>query len=173
MPISTAGRLSKQQGFTLIELVLVVVLLGLFAGLGLPLLSSVDFDRLDATGRRLAGTVKYFYNEAILTGYEHQLTLDLDQNRISVARLEANGELQAAGGPAKSFPLREGITIESVDQPQRGERRSGQVTCIIYPGGWLDETVIHLRDEDMRRLTLRLAPLTGLTDVYQGYRDFR
>jgi general secretion pathway protein H len=46
------------------------------------------------------------------------------------------------------------------------------VTTVIHPVGWLEETVIHLKDEKGRTLTLRLMPFTGSTEIYEGYREF-
>lgn len=173
MPTSTAGRLNNQAGFTLIELALVVVLLGMLAGLGLPMLSALEPDRLNATARRLAGTVKYLYNEAAMTGSEHRLVFDLAQDSYHAVQLSAAGELQTATGLGKSYTLRDGVHFASVYQPQRGERRDGEVSTAILPGGWLEETIIHLRNDEDRKLTLRLVPMTGLTEIYDGYREFR
>jgi general secretion pathway protein H len=70
--------LTDQCGFTLIELAIVVVLLGLVAGLTLPLLGNWGQDDLPGSARRLAGTVRFLYNEAALTRNEHQLIFNLD-----------------------------------------------------------------------------------------------
>mgnify|MGYP001275834510 CR=1 FL=1 len=170
---STAGRLNNQSGFTLIELALVVVILGLLAGLSLPMLSSLEPNRLNSTARRLAGTVKYLYNEAVMSGTEHRLIFDLAGNSYHAMQVEPSGELQPLGNQGRRYQLPDNVRLESVFQPRRGEYRDGQMTTTLRPEGWLEETIIHLADANQHKLTLRLVPLTGLTEIYEGYKDFR
>lgn len=170
---STAGRLNNQSGFTLIELALVVVILGLMAGLCLPLLSNIEPDRLKSTARRLSGTVKYLYNEAVMSGTEYRLIFDLTDNSYRAVQVGPTGELQPVGNQGRRYQLPDNVRLETVYQPQRGEYRDGQMTTSLHPEGWLEETIIHLADASQHRLTLRLVPLTGLTEIYQGYKDFR
>lgn len=173
MPTSTAGRSNSQAGFTLIEIALVVVLLGLMAGLTMPMISGLEPDHLNASARRLAGTVKYLYNEAAMTGLEHRIVFDLDHGSYRTVKLSAGGEVQEMKGVAASHKLGAGVRFEAIYQPRHGEFHDGKVTMSILPGGWIDETILHLSNEDKRKLTLRLVPLTGLTEIYDGYRDFR
>lgn len=165
--------LCNQRGFTLIELTLVVLLLGLLANLSLPLISGFETDRMNSTARRLSGTVKYLYNEAIISGREQRLIFDMSDGTYRTVEIAENGELTENSGLGRLFRLPETVRFESVYQPQRGERNAGEVTTAMLPGGWLEETIIHLVDEDDKKLTLRLVPLTGLTEFYDGYRDFR
>ena len=173
MPTSTAGTSNNQAGFTLIELALVVVLLGLLAGLTLPMLNGLGAKALETSARRLAGTVKYLYNEAVMSGLEHRLIFDLKEQGYQSARINQAGEVEGLQGIGKPRSLEPGVRFRDIYQPGRGEQTGGEVTTALLPGGWLEETVIHLQDENERELTLRLVPLTGLTDIYSGRRDFR
>lgn len=173
MPTSTVGRLNRQTGFTLIELLLVVLLLGLMASLSLPLLSGFEPEQLKATARRLSGTVKYLYNEAAMTGREHRLTFTLQEGTYRAEMVNAAGELQPLPGVGAKKQLGRGVRFDTIYQPRRGEQSAGEVTTALLPGGWLEETIIHLQDDKGQKLTLRLVPLTGLTEIFDGYRDFR
>lgn len=164
---------SRQSGFTLIELVLVVFLLALMASLSLPLISGFEPNGLASSARRLAGTVKYLYNEAALTGQEHRLRFELGKNTYSASRLDDTGELIPLQGTGAPKVLDSGVRFTRIYQPRRGEQSSGEVTTALLPGGWLEETIIHLQDDKEKRLTLRLVPLTGLTEIYDGDRDDR
>lgn len=150
-----------------------VVLLGLLAGLTLPMLNGLGSNALETSARRLAGTVKYLYNEAVMTGLEHRLTFDLKAHRYQSARLNPAGELEVLQGTGKPRSLEPGVRFSGIYQPRRGEQTTDNATTALLPGGWLEETVIHLQDENDRELTLRLVPLTGLTEIYPGRRDFR
>jgi general secretion pathway protein H len=170
MLTSKAG-ISTESGFTLIELTLVIALLGLLLGLVVPRLPAIGENRLDATARRIAGTVRHLYNEAALSGLEHRLAFDLDNNSIGGRLLEGDGELTTVSGSGRDHTLSSSVDIIDVSVPGRNKVTSGQIFSRIDPVGWIDETVIHLKS-DKRTLTLHLQPLTGGTDIYEGYREF-
>ena len=169
--MSRAGICSNRAGFTLIELMVVVVLLVLFSALTVPLLTGVGADALPLAARRLAGSVKYLFNEAALSGRPYRLTYDLDGQRYLTQRQEANGELTAVGGLAGDRKLGSDVRFEDVTVVGRGKFTSGQVTTVIQPIGWLEETIVHLQS-GRRQLTLHIQPYTGTTRVYEGYREF-
>jgi general secretion pathway protein H len=171
-PTSTAGTLINQRGFTLIELAIVVLLLGLVAGLTMPLLSNWGQDDLLGSARRLAGTVRYLYNEAALTRNEHQLIFNLDDGSYQTKVLDKTGHLEPVGGAGKGRKLLGDARFEDIVITSRGRFTTGEVTTLFHPSGWLDETIIHLRDEDGKQLSLRFAPLTGAMDLVEGHEDF-
>ncbi|NIQ94104.1 MAG: prepilin-type N-terminal cleavage/methylation domain-containing protein, partial [Desulfuromonadales bacterium] len=156
---------STEAGFTLIELTLVIALLGLLLGLVMPRLPAIGENRLEASARRIAGMVRYLYNEAALSGLEHRLTFDLDKNALGGRKLETDGELVALTGSGREHTLSSSVDIVDVSIPGRNRINSGQVNSRIFPVGWMDETVIHLKSDD-RTLTLHMQPLTGTTDIY-------
>ncbi|MCF6179390.1 MAG: hypothetical protein L3J63_08390, partial [Geopsychrobacter sp.] len=86
---------------------------------------------------------------------------------------DAQGELLPLRGIAAGYRLPEGVRFLNIYQPRQGEQSRGEVTTTFLPGGWLEETIIYLQDADERKMNLRLAPLTGLTEIFEGYRDFR
>ncbi len=166
-------RALGQSGYTLIELALVVLLLGFMASLSMPLISGFESNHLDSSARRLAGTVKYLYNEAAMTGLEHRLTFELEDNSYRATNINSTGELKPLQGVGSKKKLSSGVHFVNIYQPHRGEQTKGEVTTALLPGGWMEETIIHLQDDKENKMTLRLVPLTGLTEIYDGYRDFR
>ena len=175
MPTSTAGKLTSRtgaRGFTLIELSVVLFLIGLFALLLVPSLDRFGQGNLDASARRLRGIIKYLYNEAALTGREHRLVYDLDRGTYRAMILKPGGELADLQGVAKGAHLLEGVRFQELTLRGHGSFTSGEISTRIHPTGWLEETVIHLQGDRGAQLTLRIAPLTGATDIYQGYRVF-
>jgi general secretion pathway protein H len=172
MPTSTAGNWNKESGFTLIELTIVVLLLGLFSALVIPRLPGVGADGLKSSARRIAGTVKYFFNEAALSGRPHRLEYNLDEGTFRVRRLEADGELVELSGTGREQRLKGRVRFKDIAIPGRGSFSQGEVATEIQPVGWVEETVVHLEEEDGRTLTLRIMPYTGTTEVFDGYREF-
>ncbi|PNU19836.1 hypothetical protein C2E25_10410 [Geothermobacter hydrogeniphilus] len=163
---------SRAAGFTLIELAIVVLLLGLFAGLSMPMLLNFGQDDLRASARRLSGTVKYLYNEAALTGLEHRLVFNLAEGSYYGQVVDRKDEIKELTGIGGRHSLAGDARFRDIYQPRRGTRNSGEVTTALLPGGWLEETVIHLAMPDGENLTLRLVPLTGTTEFFDGYREF-
>lgn len=168
--MSRAGNWNRQDGFTLVELGVVMLLLVLFSVLTIPVFGGFGSNRLNSSARRLAGTVKYLYNESALSGLSYRIVYDLDQEAYRAERVEANGDVTEVGGTGRGRELGGDVRFEDVTLVDRGKYTSGQVTEKIEPVGWLEEAVIHLKEGD-RQLTLHLQPFTGTTKVYEGYRE--
>src|SRR3989442_8853758 len=75
---STAGA---EHGFTLLELVVTLAVIALAATLVLPKLGDARGLALGAAARRLADTLAYARDRAILGGRPMRLVLDLDRGR--------------------------------------------------------------------------------------------
>ena len=190
MLISTAGNLTdhmastgnqprytmntrNHNGFTLMELAIVILLISLFTIISIPLLSSGGKGDLKASTRRLAGTMKYMFNEAALSGQEHRLVFNLDDNRYRGEIIDADGSVGELEETPARAQLKEGISFTDIFLAGRGSFTSGEVTVRIHPSGWLEETVFHLSDENKNSLTLRVNPLTGSSEIFTGYREFQ
>jgi general secretion pathway protein H len=164
--------ISNDRGFSLAELAVVVFIIALSVSLTLPLISERGDADLHTAGRRLAGTIKHLYNEAVLGHMEHRLSLDLDRRAYRADRHEENGEWKAVEEGGRERRLPGTVEISEIYVVGRGAVTSGEISMQIYPAGWLDETVIHLKD-GKHLLTLRVSALTGTTDFFDGHRDFR
>ena len=49
---------------------------------------------------------------------------------------------------------------------------AGEVTVRIYPAGWIEETSVHLEGEPGNAMTLHVMPLTGTSEIFEGYKEF-
>jgi prepilin-type N-terminal cleavage/methylation domain-containing protein len=171
MPISSTGNWNNHSGFTLVELAVVTLLVALLAAVTVPLFGTGRRGDLHATARRVAGMSRYYFQEAALSGRDHRLEFDLDRQVFVVKRLEENGELVAVKGIGRKKSPAGEVRITDVTITGRG-RSSGTATVRILPVGWLEETVVHLEDQGGRQLTVRLMPLTGSSETYEGHREF-
>jgi general secretion pathway protein H len=168
----TARRHRADAGFTLLELAVVLFIIGVFSALVVPLFGGLGRDELKTTARRLAGTTKYLYNESALSGRPYRLVFDLDAGSFGGRRLETSGELVGLSGSGGEHTLPNDVRFRDVVVAGRGMTSSGTTYAAILPVGWIDETVIHLEDSGGHVLTVRLLPLTGTSEVYEGYREF-
>jgi len=163
--------ISNNRGFTLVELAIVLFVIALTASLTLPLFGKVGDAELHTAGRRLSGTIKYLYNEAVLEKSIHRLTFDLDHASYVAQRREINGEWSELPSDMGKRELPGTVSIARVTINGRGSVTSGAVSMQIYPAGWLDETILYLQDGEYKQ-TLRISALTGTTEFYDGHREF-
>jgi len=162
-------------GFTLLELSVVLLIIGLLAAVALPRLGDVSGRRLESSARRLAALVHYLSGEAAFSGRLYRLHYDLDQRAYWVTVLTGpreGGEFIPDDSPlARSVQLPTSIAFADVFVPSIGRVRTGQVYTHFYPQGYADPTVIHLRDQHARVVTVTIPPLTGEARVLEGYAD--
>jgi prepilin-type N-terminal cleavage/methylation domain-containing protein len=159
-----------EAGFTLLELVLVLLVLSIMAGLVFPKFRNLGAGDVKVEARTLIGRIQGLYNEATFTRRTHRLVFDLDAERYW-------GEVQNADdsyapvsrtlmGPVDLPP---GIDLKDVITERAGKRADGHAYCYFHPLGRADVTTIHLESKGGDELTLQVNPLTGKVDVKTGY----
>ncbi len=172
MRTSRAG-ISSNRGFTLVELAIILLIIGLFSALTLPNMMGSGESDLKKGAARLQGLVKYLYNEAALTGQEHRLIFDLDKRSYHVAFVDEGRKLRRkTAGLGKPEQLPGDIIFSNIEVSGRGSFSSGEVSTYFYPVGWLDETIVHLKSPKGAELTLRFSPLTGAMEIHEGDHSF-
>lgn len=77
-------RVFKRDGFTLIELAAVLVIVGLLYGLVIPRFSDITGLRLKSETRKIASLVKFAYDEAVAKNKKLRLAFDLTQEKHRV-----------------------------------------------------------------------------------------
>jgi general secretion pathway protein H len=76
-----APRRSRACGFTLIEIIIVLAIVGLIMGLGMGGLRRLARSDLRADATHLAGAMRFLFDRASTTGKTHRLVLDLEGGR--------------------------------------------------------------------------------------------
>lgn len=165
MPKSPTGNLTDRKGFTLIELVVVIVILSLIGLISLPLLVNRTDGNERAKLRRIVGTVKELYNEATLTRDEHELVFDLDRNSLQTYRLRT-----VSAGLVERETFRreldlEPLILQQIEVEGQGSFRSGQITVRIFPLGWMEQTRLLVRQVNSNEVEMFFSPLTGTTKI--------
>jgi type II secretion system protein H len=79
---------SRQSGFTLIELVVVVSVLAVIAAIAYPSLSSSGSPELDAAAAEFAAAMRFARSESIRTGKPHGFRQTITPRQIRVFRLD-------------------------------------------------------------------------------------
>ncbi|MDJ0911357.1 MAG: prepilin-type N-terminal cleavage/methylation domain-containing protein [Woeseiaceae bacterium] len=82
--------ISRQDGYTLIELIIVVVVLVLIASIAVPSFTSSDTEELDLTAAEFAAAIRFARSESIRTGEPHGFRFLVNQYRIRVFTVDAS-----------------------------------------------------------------------------------
>ena len=168
-------RVSRSPGFTLLELSLALFIIGILVTVVVPRLGGIERARLETSAQRLAALVRYLNGEAAFRGRTYRIHYDLDQHRYGVQVLtptQGTKTFAVDESPlSRVVQLPTSITFADIRVPSVGYVRAGHVFTHFYPQGYTDPTVIHLRDRQLRMMTVIIPPITGEAAVYEGYVD--
>jgi len=93
-----------------------------------------------------AGTIKYLFNEAALTGCEHRLIYDLDRGTYRAMILRPAAKLTELQGTGKGARLMDGVRFRELTLRGHRSFSSGKSARCIHPTGWLEKIHHHLQD---------------------------
>ena len=159
----------QSNGFTLIELMVVVVVLGVMMGLVIPRLGDMGEANLKRSARHLTGMIKFLRDEAQAKKAVYRIRFDIQGNRYWAEELTVLSDrtrefkrLQVAmandGNLAGQTSFRDVHVGSHPDDPY----------ILFTPDGWVEPALIHLRNGDDKPFTLIVKPLTGNTQLHEG-----
>ncbi|MBK5273893.1 MAG: type II secretion system protein [Desulfuromonadales bacterium] len=160
----------NRRGFTLIEISVVLVIIGMVMMLILPRLPSSDSENLKISARTLASTLRYMQERAATAQTTYYLHLEPGTELTRVMESAADGNEKEPGDPLLlKRPVKEGIVVADVMIPRLGKLNDGQVRLDVGMGGLRDFTVIHLRSPGDKFWTVMAFPSSGKVKVFEGY----
>jgi type II secretion system protein H len=177
------------RGFTLIEIIIVLVIMGLMAAFAGPRIAkSLGGLSLRTTAKKVAGALRYAKSRSVNTGRLYSVILDCDKNRVIVLQsrqapaagmLEEDNatddeEFSDARQPKetkpemKIYPLPEGITFDKitigdVEDDEEAEEKIYQMA--FFPNGTSQGGEILLSDSRERIYSIQVDFLTGVVTV--------
>jgi len=159
------------KGYTLIELIVVIVLLGLMLGITVPKFrQAILSDSLDATSLRIIGLVEDLRERAISNQVSYILHFDMREKKLwSFAGTASEEEQEAAKERAYELPP----DVEIVDiWSWSGGKLYDEATIHFSRKGYVEQSMLHLQSQDGRQLSLELTPFLGSIKIHDGYVDF-
>jgi len=158
-------------GYTLIELIVVLILLGLMFGLTVPRFrQALVSDSLDAAALRFIGLVQNLRERAISEQVAYVLHIDIRARKIwSFASSASEEEQEIARERAYELPA--DVRIEDIWSWSSGKLYE-EATIRFSRKGYVQQSMIHLQAEDGRRVSLELTPFVGSIKTHEGYVDF-
>ncbi|MCA9773980.1 MAG: GspH/FimT family pseudopilin [Myxococcales bacterium] len=169
----------SQAGFTLLELAIVMLLMLVVANFTIPRFRSLTDLNMKSAIRRIAGSTRFAYGEAVTKNRLMGIEFDLDERTWKVlAGLSAGASATSwtdytASVLSASQRLPEGVFFKDILIEGTPEAfYDGKAYTRFRPGGRADTTVIHLADDNDRQWTLVVHPLTGRVKIHEGYEEF-
>ena len=167
MPTSKVGTWNR--GYTLIELSIILILLGVILLFALPKLDIIGEVRLRSTARELAGTIQSLFDESILKREPYQLVFDIGERTYSIVETGVNAESsEVIETTRRQVNLPDKTYIKDIVTPIDGKMAEGKIVIRFYPDGFVEKNIIHLSN-GKKDYTLVTTPLSGKVKILEGY----
>ena len=160
------------QGFTLIELIVVITLISLMLFFAIPRFQvDVLSDNTNKVSRWIMVKVHSLKEKAVSEQKLYVLHISLDSNRLWVtSEIMSQEELQAA--EANGYELSDDINLLDVEYPDEEKISVGQADIYFYKKGYSDKAIIHISNDDNERRSFLIEPFLSRVRLYNKYIGF-
>ncbi len=167
-------RKKKSAGFTLIETMVVILLLGAFFSVAMPKLLGTGDANLRRASRGVITAARYLHSRAAFEKQVHRLSFDLQTGQYWAEVLENGEYVHDADFSGARRKLPPGISFLDIQTERtQGKVKPGRDAFIFFmPNGTVDSAVIHLRADGGASFTLSTNPYTGAMKVFDSYIEF-
>lgn len=143
-------------GVTLVEMLIVVAIIGLIAGITFPAISSgIDSLRLTSASDSLVS----FLNGALNRVERRQQPVE-----VSISSKENAVYLSSSAGFLRKLEMPPGVTIQAV-WPKLPVEQEGPRRLLLLPGGTAPRIGIEIRNRKGTRRIVRVNPMTGVPEI--------
>ena len=161
MPISSVGRIRRDSGVTLIEMMVVVALISLMVGVSYPAITSgIDSLRLNAATNGVVSFLDYGLSRAERRQQMVEITISKADNSIEMRSTEP--------GFYRKLQLPDGVSIVQV-LPALPEQLPDSADLkrdfLLYPGGTVPAFGVQLINRRNVQRIVRVDPITGVPHV--------
>ena len=194
MPTLRRRMRTKSSGFTLLELMIVVAILGLVGLVIIPNIGSTFRFSVQSSAREIATLIKDTSNSAQITGKVHRLVYDLKEQKywvestsemtllkseesMAVEKEEAkkNGGFHQESSLTKNkktLPI--GVKFKDIYTEQSEEPiTEGLAYTHIFPQGLSEKSLIHLTDNSKNDVSLIVTNLLGRCTIEGRYMEYK
>ena len=161
-----------RSGFTLLELLVVIVLLSVVAALVAPRLPSTDSGSLKNSARSTAALIRYLGERSSGSKTVYRLRINISEGIIKVTRRLPGGEEIPPDDPLLTRkPLEGGVMIADFQSPRLGKVTEGEVLVDFGAGGLTELLSLHLKSPRGDSFTIVGYPSSGKVKLLEGYQE--
>ena len=165
-----SGYFAGSSGFTLLELLVVIVLAGVIVALAVPSMrDTLTGDNLKKASRQFIGMERKLSGEAVRDQIDYILCLDLPNSAYWVVASDMTPEKQ---DEIKKNPqhLSSDVVILDIVGENNKKQSDGEARIKFGKNNICSPAVIHLAYEE-DRMTIVINPFLGVTEIYDKYVD--
>jgi prepilin-type N-terminal cleavage/methylation domain-containing protein len=164
-------RFTNQQGFTLLELIIVCLLITVSLAFSVPnLRQALVIDQLAANSRKVIALITEVRNQAAQKQQSYLIYFDLDRKKIWYQQdLSASKEEKKHGNPHPSIQFPSSVRIQDLQIGTAEKKTSGEVALWVNRQGYIEQTILHLADDQDNIISLVLSPFFGTIKAYDTY----
>ena len=165
------GQFKSRKGFTLLELIIVCLLITVSLAFSVPnIRQALVIDQLAASSRKVIALIKEVRNLAVQKQHPYLIHFDLDgkkiwyQQDIPTAKNEKEPE-----NPHPTIQLPSSVRLQDVQTGTADKKTSGEVALWINRQGYMDQTILHLADDQNNIISIVLSPFLSTIKAYDTY----
>ncbi len=165
------GRVANQQGFTLLELIIVCLLITVSLAFSVPnLRQALVIDQLAANSRKVMALIKEVRNLAAQKQQPYLIYFDFDRKKIWYQQdVPASKEEIKQGAPRPSIQFPASVRIQDLQIGTAEKKTSGEVALWVNRQGYMEQTILHLADDQDNIISLVLSPFFSTIKAYDTY----
>lgn len=148
-----------------------MVLISTMTAFALPKLSNSLFtDQLRSTARKFIGLVAETGQTARSGRKTVRLRYDFAAREFTTASLSGLIEKPQTGSFSR-LKVPDDVEVIDIISSHGGKKTTDDQTIVFSPQGYVDKTVVHLRDTDGNELSIIISPFLGVTREIKGHVD--
>lgn len=159
--------MSGPRGFTIIELVVLMVVIGLALAIALPRLGGLERVNLKSDAGRVSTLLRYASESAATKRLYYKVSFEIENGSIRVER-SLDGRDFSEDRDIRGIRMKKGVSLRDLVVQGVGKVERGTVSVVFTPLGAAEEFTVHL-EAGKDWLTVRFNPYSGRPEVVEGY----
>ena len=167
---------ARERGFTLLEIVVAIAIMGLLVTLVLPRIGLLGGASLQASARQLASRIELLREDAALRGHSVRLSFDPPTGRYGAevwVVTSTGGRFVADDSPLfRTVTLPDAVQLD-VSGPGITTTQDGHLAALFSPDGYVDPMVVRLANGPDDVFSIVVEPARSRPRIVEGAVDVR